>query len=55
MISSLLISLGMYITKVPSTSYIPKDKVIEIFAYGFCAIPIIAIIGVWIALRITKT
>ncbi len=54
-ISSLLISLGMHIAKVPSTSYIPKDKVIEIFAYGFCAIPIIAIIGIYIVLGITKT
>ena len=54
-ISSLLISLGMHIAKVPSTSYIPKDKVIKIFAYGFCAIPIIAIIGVWIVSGITKT
>ena len=54
-ISSLSISLGMYIAKVPFTSYIPKRKVLEIFTYGFCAIPIIAIIGVWIASGITKT
>ena len=54
-ISSLSISLGMYIANVPATSYIPKRKVLEIFTYGFCAIPIIAIIGVWIASGITKT
>lgn len=54
-ISSLLIALGMHSAGVAPTSFISSDKVIEVFIYGFWAIPLVTIVGLCIAIGIKET
>ncbi len=51
-ISSLLISLGLYLKQVDSNLMITKSLSIEVFQYGFYAISVVALLGVWITSKL---